>query len=70
MKDITVARWLIQTMENNGYEIPEKIKTIALEYEIIQMKDAWLDGYQKAKDDIICDTFSTFNKFYQKTYQQ
>lgn len=68
MKDVTVARWLIENLENNGFELNPEMKRIALEYEIIQMEKAWTDGYQKAKDDIICDTFSTFNKFYTKNY--
>lgn len=66
---MTVARLLLKSMENSGFVLPQKYVNEALEFEIQQMREAWLDGYQKAKDDIICDTFSSFENFYQKTYE-
>lgn len=69
MKDVTIARYLLKSMEDNGFRLPKKYVREALEFEIEQMRNAWLDGYQKAKDDIICDTFSTFENYYQKNYE-
>lgn len=37
--------------------------------EYYQMENAWTDGYHKSKDDIICDTFSTFEKHYEIKYR-
>lgn len=42
----------------------------AKEMEMKQMKDSWINGYHKAKDDIICDTFSTFEKFYTENFHK
>ena len=70
MKEITVAAFLMQTMEDNGFRLPKKYIKEALEVERKQMEDAWYNGYQKAKDDIICDTFSTFDKYYNETYSK
>lgn len=70
MREITVATFLMQTMEDSGFRLPKKYIKEALEVERKQMEDAWYNGYQKAKDDIICDTFSTFDKYYNETYSK
>jgi hypothetical protein len=75
----TALEWLIKELEEQKLIKLDKLSTIlfnknfATRYELIieeakamlykELKEAWNDGYKKAQQDIVTNSFSTFEQY-------